>query len=203
MTAYDDAEWQQIVNGMEAENPDGIPGQFATSPYGSPQNTPRTGLTKRGKAALGVGAAVIASISLIGYQHYSANAAEADMKGQELALKQQELRIEELKELNKANAATQKVQETHDAALQKQIKACVEADKGLIGKQLGVTYSSVKEDCQDQYGNSSAGADMQEAASATDTGGGGISPSLLLGIGAGGALLIGVAANRGRRNNAA
>ena len=175
-------------------------------PYGPPVAQPvKPGLTKRGKAALAIGATVLAGGGMLTWQHYSAEAEANQIRVQELALQQQELELEKLKELNKANTANQKAQETQGAEQQKQIKACVDADKGLIGKQMGVTYSSVLEGCQRQYGTSNTGVAMQQAASASDTGGedGGISPGALLGVGAGAALLIGVAANRGRKNNAA
>lgn len=174
-------------------------------PYGQPVYDPKPGLTRRGKAAIAISVTVLASGGMLGYQHYSAQQSAASVKSQELSLKQQELRIQELKELNKAKAVNQKVQETHDAAQQKQIDACVDADKGLIGKQLGVTYGSVLEDCQSQYSaSSSAGADMQEAASATDadSGGSGAGQGLLIG---GGVLVLFVAfaAKRSTRSNPA
>lgn len=177
----------------------------AYGPYGQQIQPVKPGMTKRGKVVVAVGAAILAGGGILTWQDSNADAKAADIQAQELALKQQELRIQELKELNKANAANQKAEQTHDAAQQKMIQACVDADKGLIGKQLGVTYRSVMSDCKAQYGTSnSTGADMQEAAAATDTSdGGGISPSVLLAITVGGALVVGAAAVRGRKPNAA
>lgn len=174
-------------------------------PYGGPVQPVKTGLTRRGKAALAIGATVIASGGMLTWQHYSAQADANQVKAQELSLQQQQLELEKLKVISEANAKNAKVQATQDAARNKQIDACVDANKGLIGKQMGVNYQSVREDCQAQYGtNAGTGADMQEAASAADSNAsGGISPSALIGIVAGGALLVGVAASRGRRNNPA
>ncbi|WP_399559615.1 hypothetical protein OIA45_48560 (plasmid) [Streptomyces chartreusis] len=177
------------------------------APYGYAAHPVKPGLTKRGKAAIAIGVTVLAGGGILAFQHYSTQQAEANTKAQELALKQQELRIQELRELNKANEANSKAQETHNKELQKQVKACVDADKGLIGKQLGVTYSSVLEDCQAQYGTTdNAGADMQEAASATDTssGGGGVAlnEGVLVAVGALGIGAV-VLVRKGARSNAA
>ena len=162
-------------------------------PYGIPVNSApvKPGPTKRGKVVISLGAAVLATGALLTWQNYEADAKASEVQAQELQYKRDLLALEMQKEHNKANAANQKVQETHDAAQQKQVQACVDADKGLIGKQLGVTYGSVLEDCQSQYGTSSTGADMQEAASATDTdtGGGGLNEGVLIG---GGVLVLGL-----------
>ncbi|MER6092432.1 hypothetical protein [Streptomyces bluensis] len=176
-------------------------------PYGPSAAEPvKPGLTKRGKAALTIGAAVLAGGGILTWQHYSAEAEANQVRSQELALQQQQLELEKLKEMNKAAAENAKTQATYDAARQKQIDACIDANKSLVGKQMGVTYSSVVDDCQNQYAGTSTTPGMQEAAASSDTGtdsGGGISPGLLLGIGTGGALLIGFAANRGKKTNAA
>lgn len=183
------------------DQPDHMP---APGPYGHPVQPVKTGLTKRGKTALIIGATVIAGGGFIAWQDHSEQAAANEVRAQELALQQQQIQLEMQKELNKANAAQKEVRETQDAARQKQIDACVKADKGRVGKQLGVTYSSVLNDCQAQFGtagNSDAG--MQEAVSSSSAdGGSGISPSVLLAIAVGGSLVIGVAANRGRKTNA-
>lgn len=172
-------------------------------PYGAPAHNnsgqSKPGMTKRGKIAVTVIAAVLAGGGILLWQDNAQDAKASEIQAQEIQYKRELLALEIQKELNKAKAANEKAAKTHDAAAQKQIDACVDADKGLIGKQLGVTYESVTEDCQERYGTSSdAGADMQEAASTSDSGGG-ISPSVLVGIAVGGAVLIGAAANRGRR----
>lgn len=162
-------------------------------PYGT-QGIPahsipvKPGITKRGKVALAIGVTILAGGGLLTWQHYAAEAKASELQAQEWQYKRDLLALEMQKEMNKANAQDKKAQETHDAAQQKQINACVNADKGLIGKQLGVTYRSVLEDCQAQY-SSSAGEDMQEAATSTDSGGGGVNEGLLIG---GGVLVLGM-----------
>lgn len=201
MTAHEE-EFDQIVKRMNMGTPTESTDQ---NPYGSPVQHHKTGLTKRGKAALAIGATVIAGGGMLTWQHYNTEAQASEIRAQELQYKSNLLALEMQKELNKTNTADQKAQETYTASQQKQISACVDADKGLIGKQLGVTYQSVTEDCRAEYGasNEDRGA-MQEAASTTVTdSSSGISPGVLLGIGTGGALLIAVAANRGKKNHAA
>lgn len=186
-----------------------INGGYTDSPYGGgiPANSipVKPGLTRRGKVAMSVGAAVLAGGGILTWQHYAAEATANQVKAQELSIQQQQIELEKLKVLSDANAKNAKTQATQDAARQKQIDACVKDNKTLVGKQLGATYSSVLADCQAQYGSTNTSG-MQEAASSQDTtagGGGGISPSTLVGLGAGAALLIAVAANRGRKVNAA
>lgn len=184
-----DPEFHQVIHGGY-----GIPAQpefTDPTPYGMPAGAPvKTGITPRGKAALGVGTVVIACGSLFGWQHYSAQQAAAETKAQELALKQAEIRLAELREINKAQATTSKTLATENAARQKQIDACVSDNKGLIGKQLGASYRTVVEDCQAQY-PATIGGDMQAvAADVNGTTGGGINPGLLLG---GGVLAVGLA----------
>jgi uncharacterized protein HemX len=173
------------------------------TPYGVSEQPVKPGLTKRGKAGIAIVTAVIAGGGLLGWQHYAAQQADANQKAQEIALKQQELRLEELKEKNKAQAVNAKTQSTQNAALQKQIDACVNDNKGLVGKQLGATYRSVIEDCQAQYGSTSTSSgNMQNAASATSTNpsGGGVNTGLLVGgaVLAGGIVLV---ARKSTRSN--
>jgi hypothetical protein len=176
----------------------------ARNAYGYPVQPVKPGLTKRGKAALAIGATVIAGGGLLAWQNHSEQAAANQVRAQELAVQQQQIELEKLKEINKATTAQQKTQETQDVERKKQIDACVQADKGLVGKQLGVTYSSVLNDCRTQFGTpgDDRSVSMQETVSASDAGSGGISPSLLLGLGVGGALVVAVAANRGKKVNA-
>lgn len=174
------------------------------TPYGIHPATVKTGLTPRGKAVIAVTAAVIAGVSIIGYNHYAAEQATADQKAQELAFKQQELRLKELQILGEQAAANKKTQTAQDTARQKQIDACVSADKNLIGKQMGVSYSSVLKDCTNQF-PASADVSMQSAANATDTtsgsSGGGVNPFILVGgTAAAGFAVVGL--RKGRRNTA-
>jgi len=172
------------------------------NPYGNYAQPVKPGMTKRGKTAMAVGVTVLAVGGFLTWQHYETEAKASEVQAQELQYKRDLLALEMQKELNKANAADKKAQETHDAAQQKQIQACVDADKGLIGKQLGVTYHSVLQDCQAQHRtSSSAGTDMQEAASSSGTSGGGSGVNEGLAIG-GGILLAGLfaVARRSSRN---
>lgn len=183
--------------------PEHIP---ATGPYGHPVQPVKPGLTKRGKTALVIGATVIAGGGLITWQNHSQQVAANEVRAQELAIQKQQIKLETIKELNKANAVQQKTQETLDAKRQKQVDACVKTDKDRVGKQLGVTYSSVLNDCRAQFGSTAdtTGTDMTEAASSSAAGDdSAISPAMLLAIAVGGSLVIGVAANRGRKANAA
>ena len=171
------------------------------NPYGIPAQPVKPGLTKRGKVGIAVAAAVIAGGGLIGYQHYAAVQSANEAKAQELQIQHEQIELEKLREINKAQTVTAKAQATQNAALQKQIDACVADNKGLVGKQLGATYRSVLEDCQAQYGSTNTG-DMQAAASTQDTssGGGGINNGLLVGGGVL-ALAVVVFARKGTRSN--
>ncbi|MGP3737927.1 hypothetical protein ACTWJ9_33630 (plasmid) [Streptomyces sp. GDS52] len=179
-----DPEFHNVIHGGY-----GIPAQpefTDPTPYGIQTHSGaapvKTGLTPRGKAALGVGTVAIACASLFGWQHYSAQQAANEVRAQEFAIQKQQLELEKLKELNKVNAAQQETQATENAARQKQIDACVADNKGLVGKQLGASYRSVVEDCQAQYPATSS-TDMQAVATTADPTGGGVNPGLLLGAG--------------------
>lgn len=174
------------------------------APYGIPAQPVKPGLTKRGKAGITIAAAVIAGGGLLFYQHYSAQQAANEAKTQELQIRREQIELEKLKEMNKVQAVNAKTQSTQNAALQRQIDACVNTNKGLVGKQLGANLRSVIEDCQAQYGGTNTG-DMKTAASTQDaptSGGGGVNNGLLIG----GAVLAGglvVAVKKGTRSNAA
>jgi hypothetical protein len=162
-------------------------------PYGPPaahQGHPvKTGLTPRGKAAIAIAATVVAGGGLLGWQHYASAQAANEVKAKELAIEQQKLDLEQQKALEKANKEAAKTQTSAESARQKQIDACVQDNKGLVGHQLGATLSSVIQDCQTQYPASTSTGDMQEAASTSSTdGGAGASNFLLVG---GGFLVVG------------
>jgi hypothetical protein len=175
------------------------------TPYGAPTHPVKPGLTARGKVGIAVVTAVIAGGGLIGWTHYSAQQDVAANKAQELALKQQELRLKELEILGKQATANAKTQTSLETARQKQIDACVAANKGLVGKQLGATYRSVVDDCKAQYETASdTGEDMLAAASSTNTssGGGGVNNFVLVGIGVLGLVAAGTARKVTRSNPA-
>lgn len=178
------------------------------TPYGGPTHPHKPGLTKRGKAAIAIGATVIAGGSLIGYQAYSAQSAAHEAKTQEIALQQQRLELEELKEKNRLNESNKKTQNSAEKSRQASVDSCVKSQKDQIGKVLGVTYRQIVDDCQAQYLATTDTSDMQSTANAQDatttaTAGGDI--NLNGGLVIGGVVLIGflTVALKGKRNNAA
>ncbi|MFE1451990.1 hypothetical protein [Streptomyces olivaceoviridis] len=197
MNHYNDDAFNNVIKGLDDD----------TGPYGIPAHSipVKPGLTKRGKVAIAVGTGILATTGTIFWQHSSAVEAESQAKQQAIQLENKKLDLEMLKEMNRASAATSKSKDSPEAEQQKQIAACVDTDKGLVGKQMGVTYSSVLADCRAQYQTTSSS--MQTAASAEDTNtsgsGGGIGPGGLLAIGGGAAALVAVAAIRGKKTNAA
>jgi hypothetical protein len=187
--------FDEVVQNFNNEGPYQA-GHTDPGPYGIPVNSIPTkpGLTKRGKAAIAVGTAVLATGGLIFWQHNAAAEAASQAKQQEYQLEKAKLDLEMLKEVNRANEKTSTAKNSAETERQKQISACVNADKGLVGKQLGVTYSSVLKDCQAQFPAGADGSDMQNAASASDSNGGGsgVNSGLLIGGAAlvGGVLLV-------------
>jgi hypothetical protein len=179
--------------------------EFPTSPYGAPVQPHKPGLTKRGKAALGIGAAVLAGGGLIGYQAYSADAAANETKAQEIALKQQQLELEKLKELNRASETNRKAQTSENKTRQASINACVKDKDDQVGKEYGSpSYQDVIDACQAQYSSTADGDDMESAASSktANGGGGGVNEGVLLG---GGVLVLFLvaAAKKGKRSHPA
>lgn len=196
MNEYNDpnAAFDGIVNHSFQANPQAnaqaVPGQSYTDPhpYGPPhQGAPvKTGLTPRGKAGIAVVTAVLAGGGLLGYQHYSTAQAANQVKAQQLAIEQAKLDLQKQKALDKANQAAAKTVSAQETARQKQIDACVQDNKLLVGKQLGQTLAGVISDCQNQYPAASTvtGNDLQETASSQSTSsGGGAGEGLLIGAG--------------------
>ncbi|MEU1134139.1 hypothetical protein ABZ383_30500 [Streptomyces sp. NPDC005900] len=173
------------------------------SPYGSPEQPPAPGLTKRGKVAIAVGAAIIGSGSLLGYQVHSSNAAQAEAKAQEIQLKADALELEKLRELNRASEVNRKVETTAEKARQADINACVKDNANKVGKGLGApTQRDVVDSCQAQYASTDNGEDMAAAGSSTSAGqGGGVDVNSSMLIGAGAIALIVFTASKGRRNS--
>lgn len=176
------------------------------SPYGTQMQSSKPGLTKRGKAALGIGAAVLAGGSLIGYQSYAASTAQHEAKAQELAIKQQQLELEKMRETRLANQAEQKTQNSQNETRQASVNRCVKNQEDQVGKEYGSpSYRDIVDACQAQYTDTtSSGDDMQAAASsqAANTSGEGVNNFALLG---GGALAVGLvaAAKKSKRSNPA
>jgi hypothetical protein len=191
----DDAEFNQVIGGFH--NTTYQPPTSDSSPYGPnphipahsiPSQTVKPGLTRRGKTALTIGAAVLAGGGLITWQHHAETVAANELRAQELQIQQAKLALEQQKALDKANKDAAKAQTAAAKARQAKVDACVNDNKDLVGKELGQTLSRVIEDCQTQYPDTTGtGADMQEAASTSSTNNNG-GDTLLVGAGA---LLIG------------
>ena len=166
------------------------PTPYGTAPTPAHQalSAPKAGLSKRGKAAVGIGAAVLATGTLLGYQSYSAQAAKDAAIAKELELKAQVLRLEEMKEINRAKEASVNSVKGTETARQKSVDACVNTNKGLVGKGYGSpTYRQVIDDCQAQYEATVQVGGMQAASSSTPTNtttGDDANGGALLGIGA-------------------
>ncbi|MFG2532727.1 hypothetical protein [Streptomyces sp. NPDC048516] len=194
-----DPEFDRIMN---QEFPVNHPAEYVdNTPYGGPHHTTKPGLTKRGKVALGIGAAVIASSGLVGYQIHAAN----EVKAQEIALKTQELELQKMKWKDQVNEAGRKAQNSQAKNRQASIDSCVKSHDDQVGKVLGTTYRDVVEACQTQYADTLNGSDMEAAASsqtAGDSSSGGVNQGLLIG---GGALVLFLvyAAKKGTRSNPA
>ncbi|MFJ5294568.1 hypothetical protein [Streptomyces sp. NPDC088348] len=201
----DNEEFDRIVEGFTMYNPSETIDQ---NPYGNGPAvySQKPGLTKRGKAALGIGAAVLAGGGLIGYQVHSASVAASDAKAQEIALKSQTLELEKLREINRANDADRKAAASQEKTRQASIDSCVKTDTAAASKGLRLSsHQDVINDCQAQYPSEAGTGDMAAAASEKDaasSGGGGSNQGLLLG---GAVLAVGlvVAAKKGTRHNAA
>ncbi|MGO1025541.1 hypothetical protein ACTOXX_33760 [Streptomyces rubiginosohelvolus] len=208
MHGPDNNEFERIIHGG-MQPPTAHPTWADPTPYGTPNGpstSAKTGLTTRGKAALGIGAAVLAGGTLLGYQSYSASTAQADLKAQELALKADALEVEKLKVLNQSKQAAEGKATEQATARQTAVDTCVKGLKNQVGKGYGSpTYGEIVEDCQAQYPAAPETPDMQAAGSSnTSSGstGGGINDAAVLGIGAL-VLLGGFAVRKNTRPNPA
>ncbi|MGW2724820.1 hypothetical protein [Streptomyces sp. NPDC001492] len=193
MNEYNDPNhaFDGIVNHSFQANPQANAPQASYTdphPYGPPAHgrPVKTGLTPRGKAGIAVITAVLAGGGLLGYQHYAATQAANEVKAKELAIQQAQIDLQRQKALDKASKEAAKTVSVQETARQKQIDACVQDNKQLVGKQLGQTLAGVISDCQNQYPATSTatGNDLQETASSQPTSsGGGAGEGLLIGAG--------------------
>lgn len=179
-------EFDRMMNQEYPMNP--APEFIDPTPYGIHANSVphKPGLTRRGKVAIAIGVTVLATGGLIFWQHSNAAEAASQAQEREYALENKKLDLQMLQAMNQANAANQKQQNTADEQRQKQISACVNTDKSLVGKQMGVSYSSVLKDCQNQFPATTNGSDMQNTASSSSSGSG-VNGGLIIG----GAVLVG------------
>ena len=207
MPTADDDEFNRIIKDgytvtSTAEHLDETP--YGPTPATGPAR--KAGLTRRGKAALGVGAAVIAGSTLIGYQAYAANTAASEARAQEIALQSQALELAKLREVNRAAETSRTVEADKAKARQASIDTCVKTHTDQTGKGYGTaSYRQVVDGCQDQYPALADSADMQSAATATSTqtgGSGGVNEGLLIGAGVL-VLFVVAAAKKNTRSNPA
>ncbi|MEV8101086.1 hypothetical protein [Streptomyces sp. NPDC088135] len=205
MPAPADDEFDQII-----QNGYAVTEHLDTNPYGTPTTAlahrQKPGLTKRGKVAIGVGAAVIAGGSLIGYQVHTANVAAAEAKSQELQLKVKALELEELREKNRAAETGRTTEAGQAKARQASVDTCVKSKSDQVGKEFGSpSYRDIVDDCQAQYPATETSDDMQATASAKDaagSGSSGVNDGALLGVIALGAVFV-FAVKKGARSNPA
>ena len=184
-------------------NPYGPPAAHHAA-AGSPQVKP--GLTPRGKVALSVGAVVLVGGAFIGYQSHTATVAENANRAKEMEIQAQLLRIEEMKEINRANAKKETANTTQEKTRQASVDSCITTDKAMVGKGMGSpSYREVIDNCLARYSpqqNSTrfdtAAATTPLSSTATGANEGGLSGFLVLGIGAAAVLAFG-AAKRGSR----
>lgn len=189
------------------------PAGYDPNPYGPPNTAfpqVKPGLTKRGKVVLGTVAAVLAGGAFISYQSHTATVAENQAHAKEMELQAQLLRIEELKELNRANEKKQNSLTTEEKTRQASVDSCVKTDKEMVGKGFGSpSYREVIDNCLTRYGeknttrfDTAASSTPLTTTSATGTTAGageeGLNGFLVLGIGAFAVLAFG-AAKRGTR----
>ncbi|MFI8932472.1 hypothetical protein ACIG3E_33010 [Streptomyces sp. NPDC053474] len=163
MPGNDEVEFQKIManNGMANE-----PDCERQGPYGLPLQRRRS-LTRRGRVALIAGAAVICSGGAVCFQVDSSN----ERKAQEIELKAERLKLEKMREENRARENNRKVSTAAEKDRQTHVDTCVKGNARKVGKGYGApSMRQVVEDCQAQYASSSDGSDMGAAGSSTDTG---------------------------------
>jgi hypothetical protein len=206
MTMNDREEFDQIINRMDMGTPVET---IDRNPYGGPVQHHKGGLTKRGKAALGIGAAVIAGGGIIGYQVHSSNVAASEAKAQEIALKADALELEKMREMNRASEADRKTAASQEKVRQASVDSCVKSSADQVGKGYGSpSHRDIVDDCQAQYPSSlnssdlGAAASTQAAAGDADSSGGGVNQGLLIG-GAALAVFFVAAVKKGTRSNQA
>ncbi|MCX4673630.1 hypothetical protein OG453_44550 [Streptomyces sp. NBC_01381] len=203
MPSNDDQQFIEIIKGNGMSTPQESAGH---GPYGSPQATPKTGLTPRGKAGIAISAAILSGVGITWFQSNAADQAAQEAKTQEIALQKDRLELERLKELNRADAIDRKDQTTAQRTRQASVDACVKSNASKVGKGYGApSQRDIVDDCQAQYPTSEDGSDMAAAGSAKDAGAGDgveLNQGTLIGFGAG-AALVGYFVIRGRKGNAA
>ncbi|MGW3563559.1 hypothetical protein ACWDSL_06600 [Streptomyces sp. NPDC000941] len=205
MTPEEEAAFQGISQGINQGMAFGNVDPYEdVNAYGTPVvKTQKSGLTRRGKVAIAVAGVAIVGGGTIWWNVHSADV-EADRKeAAALEIQMKKLELEELRIRNEAKAKDEKSDKATAAARQASVNQCVKDSSDLVGKGYGSpSKSDVIADCKQQYDADMDGSDMAAAGSSKDANGsdgGGINSATLLGLVAGGALVIAVAANKGKK----
>ncbi|WP_228449675.1 hypothetical protein [Streptomyces alkaliterrae] len=207
MTPEEEAAFQGISHGINQGMTFGNVNPYEdVNAYGTSVVKPqKAGLTRRGKIAIAVAGVAIVGGGTIWWNVHSASV-EADRKeAAALQLQMKKLELEELRIRNEAKAKEDKADQAAAAARQARVDQCVKDLSDLVGKGYGSpSRADVIADCKQQYGEGVNGSDMAAAAAekGTNGDGGGINSATLLGLVAGGALVIAVAANKGKKTAA-
>jgi hypothetical protein len=204
MTPDEEAMFQSISQGINQGMAFGNDDPYEdVNAYGTPvTKNQKAGLTRRGKVAVAVAGIAIVGGGTIWWNVHSANV-EADRKeAAALQVQMKKLELEELRIRNEAKAKEDKADQAAAAARQASVDRCVKASSHLLDKGYGApSKSDVIADCKQQYDAGVDGSDMAAVGSATGSGGdgGGINSATLLGLVAGGALVVAVVANKGKK----
>ncbi|MET8661421.1 hypothetical protein [Streptomyces griseus] len=212
MTPEEEKAFEGIQAGMAAGMNFGnaVPGDSPYAdegPYGTPLEKPRkAGLTRRGKVAVAVASVAIVGSGTIWFQVHSATVAKDEKEAAALQLQMKQLELEEMKIRNDRAAAEMKAASASAAKVQVALDQCVKETFALVNKQYGTpSKSAVVADCKRQYetadGPGMAAVSSTRAAGGTGGGkaGGGIGSPALLGLVAGGGLVVAVVARRGKK----
>ncbi|GGV51258.1 hypothetical protein [Streptomyces spectabilis] len=201
MTPEEEAAFQGISQGINQGMAFGNVDPYEdVNAYGTPVAKPqKAGLTRRGKVAIAVAGVAIAGGGTVWWNVHSAGV-EADRKeAAALQVQMKKLELQELRIRNEARAKDEKSDQVDAAARQARVNQCVKDSSDVVGKGYGSpSRSEVIADCKQQYDADADGSGMAAAGSSKDTGGG-INSATLLGLVAGGGLVVAVAANRGRK----
>ncbi|MET9466591.1 hypothetical protein ABZY44_17640 [Streptomyces sp. NPDC006544] len=195
-----------MATGMTFGNSEPEPSPYADEgPYGTVATYKKAGLTRRGKVAIAMAGMALVGSGTIWFQVHSAAVAKEEKEAAALQLQMKRLELEEIKMRNDKLAADMKAASASADKLQAAVDQCVKDSSDLIGKGYGApSKSAVVADCRQQY-EAPAGSDMAVAGSTQDVRnaggaeGGGVNSPTLLGLVAGGGLVIALFARKGKK----